>query len=99
MLRVEAQNPPMWLTLGAMLVAAGLALWLLLRPDLIGGLAMPLRLPAIALGMWALGAAFMQPLGLEFQRHWQRRATSPPFSLAALAVFTLLVVARALWLP
>jgi predicted membrane protein len=88
----------MWLTLGAMLLAAALALWLLIRPELISGLPMPLRLPAIALGVWALGAAFMQPLGLEFRRHWLRRATSPPLSLAALGAFILVVIVRALWL-
>ncbi|MCE8013750.1 hypothetical protein HBJ58_16630 [Halomonas desiderata] len=97
-MRVEVQDPPIWLNLGAMLVAAALALWLLVRPELISGLPMALRLPAMALGIWALGAAFMQPLGLELRRHWQRRATSPPISLAALAAFTLLVVVRALWL-
>ena len=88
-MRVEVQNPPIWLNLGAMLVAAALALWLLVRPELISGLPMALRLPAMALGIWALG--------LELRRHWQRRATSPPISLAALAAFTLLVVVRALW--
>ncbi|SDK61380.1 hypothetical protein [Billgrantia gudaonensis] len=83
--------------LGAMLLAAGLALWLLLRPELLSGLAMPLRLPLIGLGVWALGSAFMQPLGLELRRPWLRRATMPPLSLAALALFTLVVVLRAWW--
>ena len=96
-MRVEVQNPPIWLNLGAMLVAAALALWLLVRPELISGLPMALRLPAMALGIWALGAAFMQPLGLELRRHWQRRATSPPIRRAALAAYTRLVVGRALW--
>ncbi|MCE8025133.1 hypothetical protein [Billgrantia aerodenitrificans] len=97
-MRVEVQTPPIWLNLGAMLLAAALALWLLVQPALISGLPMALRLPAIALGVWALGAAFMQPLGLELRSYWQRQATSPPISLAALAAFTLLVVVRALWL-
>ncbi|RDB44014.1 hypothetical protein DU490_04840 [Halomonas sp. DQ26W] len=89
---------PVWLAMGSMLLAAGLALWLLLHPELISGLPMPLRLPVIGLGFWALGAAFMQPMGLALRRHWQRRATTPPWSLLALGAFTLIVVVRALWL-
>ncbi|MDX5378420.1 MAG: hypothetical protein LPK08_13025 [Halomonas sp.] len=97
-MRTEVQDRPMWLPLAAMLVAAALALWLLMRPELLSGLPMFLRMPAIGLGVWALGAAFMQPLGLEFRRHWLRRATAPPVSLVALAAFVLLVVIRAFWL-
>lgn len=82
----------------AMLVAAVLAMWLLLRPELISTLPMALRLPLIALGVWALGAAFMRPLGLEPQRHWQRWATAPPWSLMALGAFTLILLLRAIWL-
>lgn len=69
----------------SLLVAAGLAVWLLLQPGLIQGLPLALRLPAVLLGVWALGAAFLRPLAL-----------SPLWSLLALALFTLLVVARAL---
>ncbi|WP_104201673.1 hypothetical protein [Billgrantia saliphila] len=94
----ELRREPVWLTLAAMLLAAALALWLLAKPGLISGLPLPLRLPAIALGVWALGAAFMQPLGLELRRRWQRRLTTPPFSLMALGAFTLLLIVRALWL-
>ncbi|KAA0014146.1 hypothetical protein F0A17_00270 [Billgrantia pellis] len=94
----ELRSEPMWLTLAAMLLAAALALWLLARPELISGLSLPLRLPAIALGVWALGAAFMRPLGLELRRRWQRRLTTPPLSLAALGMFTLWLLGRALWL-
>lgn len=97
-MRTEVQDRPMWLPLAAMLVAAALALWLLVRPELLSGLPMFLRMPAIGLGVWSLGAAFMQPLGLEFRRHWLRRATTPPVSLVALAIFALLVVMRAVWL-
>ncbi len=93
-----ANERPVWLVMGSMLLAAALALWLLLYPELISGLPMPLRLPAIGLGVWALGAAFMQPMGLELRRHWQRRATTPPWSLVALAAFTLVVALRALWM-
>ncbi|MCG6659267.1 hypothetical protein HOP52_16025 [Halomonas campisalis] len=97
-MRSDVQARPDWVALVAMLVAAALALWLLLRPELISALPMPVRLPLIALGVWALGAAFMRPLGLELRRHWQRRAASPPWSLVALGVFTLILLLRALWL-
>ncbi|EWH01464.1 hypothetical protein [Halomonas sp. BC04] len=93
-----ANERPVWLAMGSMLLAAALALWLLLHPELISGLPMALRLPVIGLGVWALGAAFMQPMGLELRRHWQRRATTPPWSLVALGAFTLVVVMRALWM-
>lgn len=93
----ETQDSPVWLTLVAMATAAGLALWLLVRPELISGLPMALRMPAIGLGVWALGAAFMQPLGLEFRHRWLRRVSTPPVSLAVLGAFTLLVLGRAVW--
>ncbi|MBA2780004.1 hypothetical protein [Billgrantia kenyensis] len=97
-MRTEAQAGAIWLTMGAMLLAAALALWLLVRPELISGMSMALRLPVIALGVWALGAAFMRPLGLEFRRHWLCQATQPAASLVALAIFTAIVLLRALWL-
>ncbi len=83
-------------TLGAMLLAAALALWLLWQPTLISTLPMGLRLPLIGLGVWALGAAFMAPMGLEARRHWLRRMTTPPWSLVALGLFALLLAGRAL---
>ncbi|QOR39502.1 hypothetical protein HNO52_13990 [Billgrantia diversa] len=95
-MRTEVQDRSMWLTLANMLVAAALSLWLLIRPELISGMPMILRMPAIGLGVWALGTAFMHPLGLEFRRHWLRRATRPPVSLAVLVVFALVVTVRAL---
>lgn len=79
-----------------LLVAAGLAVWLLLQPGLIQGLPFSLRLPAILLGVWALGAAFMRPLSSELSQHGLLRALSSPWSHLALVLFTLLVVARAL---
>ncbi|TFH87929.1 hypothetical protein EQG41_03150 [Billgrantia azerbaijanica] len=94
----DIDRPLPWVPLVAMLVAAGLALALLLRPDLVSGLAMPWRLPLIGLGVWALGAAFMQALGLEARRRWLHCVTTPPLSLVALALFTLVVLLRAWWL-
>ena len=81
--------------LGALLLAATLALWLLWQPTLISTLPMALRLPLMALGVWALGAAFMSAMGLEARRHWLRQMTTPPCSLVVLGVFTLLLLLRA----
>lgn len=82
-------------TLGAMLLAAALALWLLWQPTLISALPMGLRLPLIGLGVWALGAAFMAAMGLEAHQYWLRRMTTPPWSLVALGAFTLVLLVRA----
>ncbi|SEL97914.1 hypothetical protein [Halomonas daqiaonensis] len=83
-------------TLGAMLLAAVLAMWLLWQPGLISTLPMALRLPLIGLGVWALGAAFMAAMGLEARRYRLRRMTTPPWSLIALGAFTLVLVLRAI---
>jgi len=80
--------------LGATLLAAALACWLLWQPTLISTLPMVLRLPLIGLGVWALGAAFMGAMGLEPRRYWLRRMTTPPWSLAALGAFTLVLLGR-----
>ncbi|PXX99696.1 hypothetical protein [Halomonas sp. LBP4] len=97
-MRIETRRCLPWITLGGILLAAGLAGWLLLQPALLRGLPLPLRLPLVGLGIWALGAAFMQALGLEARWPWLRRMTTPPWSLVALAGFTLVVVIRALML-
>ncbi|WP_445000862.1 cyd operon YbgE family protein [Halomonas mongoliensis] len=89
---VQARREPA-LTL---LVAAGLAVWLLLQPALIQGLPLGMRLPAVLLGIWALGAAFVRPLGLSPERRWQRRLATPPWSLVALGLFAGLLLGRAL---
>ncbi len=82
-----------WLSL---LGAAGLAVWLLLQPALIQGLPFMLRLPAVVLGVWALGAGFLRPLVPLAPRRWPHRATSPPWNLVALGLFSLLLLARSL---
>ncbi|MGJ7458646.1 hypothetical protein ACR80S_06865 [Halomonas sp. MA07-2] len=79
-----------------LLVAAGLAIWLLLQPGLIQGLPFTLRLPAVLLGIWALGAAFLRPLAPAFPHPLLCRALSPHWSQLALALFALLMVLRAL---
>ncbi|PWV70862.1 cyd operon YbgE family protein [Halomonas sp. A11-A] len=80
----------------SLLVAAFLAVWLLLEPALIQGLPLGMRLPAVLLGIWALGAAFVRPLGLSPERRWQRRLATPPWSLVALGLFAGLLLGRAL---
>jgi hypothetical protein len=95
-MRDETRQPPPWVDLGALMLAAGLAAWLLMEPGLLRGLALPWRLPLIGLGAWALGSAFLQGLGLTLPRGPARRLTSPPWSLAALGAFTLVLLARGL---
>lgn len=87
-----------WMQGVALLVAAGLAVWLLLQPALLSGLPLILRLPLMGLGIWALGAAFMRGLGLEAPAGWARRLASPPWCHGALAAFTLVLVLRVLML-
>ncbi|TLF48722.1 hypothetical protein FEI13_12400 [Halomonas urmiana] len=48
-----------------LLLAAGVAVWLLLHPELFLAVPMAWRLPLILLGAWTLGAAFVRPLALE----------------------------------
>jgi predicted membrane protein len=79
----------------AMVVAAALAIWLLMQPELLQPLSLPLKLPLILLGVWALGSAFMLGMGLQARSGWFRRATSPPWSHGALLSFTLVILVRA----
>ncbi|PMR71372.1 hypothetical protein [Halomonas heilongjiangensis] len=95
-MRIETRRHLPWALLGSILLAAGLAVWLLLQPGLLRDLPLPLRLPLMGLGIWALGAAFMQALGLEARWPWLRRMTTPPWSLVALAAFTLVLLGRGL---
>lgn len=80
----------------ALLLAAGLAVWLLLRPELVSTLPLAWRLPLILLGVWSLGAAFLGPYGVVPHRRWQRWVVTPPGTLLALGIFALLLVGRAL---
>lgn len=80
------------LTLAGLLLAAGLAVWLLFEPQLIGALPMPLRLPMVLLGAATLGVAFAAPL----VRETGRRTPSPAWRLGALVAFALLLGARSL---
>jgi len=87
---------PWWREVAPLLIAAGLAIWLLLQPGLIQGLPFMLRLPAVLLGIWALGTAFLRPLAPALPHPLFCDASSPPLSQLSLALFTLLVVVRAL---
>ncbi|QJQ95296.1 MULTISPECIES: hypothetical protein [Halomonadaceae] len=87
-----------WTPLLAMGVSALLAIWLLWHPELISNLPMILRLPLIALGVWALGSGFMQGMRLTARPGWLRRLLGPPASWYVLALFTLVLLARAWWL-
>ncbi|SDO91946.1 hypothetical protein SAMN04487957_11566 [Halomonas shengliensis] len=80
------------LTLAELLLAAGLAVWLLLEPELIAALPMALRLPLVLLGAATLGVAFAAPLSPERGR----RAPFPAWRLVALVAFALLLGARSL---
>ncbi|SFU86124.1 hypothetical protein [Halomonas korlensis] len=93
---IETRQQQPGIALLVMLVAAGLAIWLLLEPTLLRGLSLPLRLPLIGLGVWALGAAFTHGMGVKVRGRWLRRAVSPLWSRLALVVFALTLVIRAL---
>ena len=97
-MRIETRRRLPWTTLGTLLLAAGLAAWLLLQPALLRDLPLLLRLPLMGLGVWALGSAFMLALGVEARRVWLKRVTTPPWSQGALIAFTLVVALRGLML-
>ena len=80
----------------SLLIAACLSVWLLLQPALIQGLPLGMRLPAILLGLWALGAGFLRPLELQAPHRFGHRLLSPPWSLVALGLFAGLLLGRAL---
>lgn len=78
-------------------LAAGIAAWLLLRPDLLQGMSLVWRVPLIALGVWALGAAFVRPLTLEIGEGWLWRLAGAPWSRLALWGFAGVIASRGLW--
>lgn len=81
----------------ALLLAAGIAVWLLFRPELFLALPMTWRLPLLLVGAWALGMAFVRPLAIEVGegRLWQLSAMS--LSRWALWAFAGVVVWREVW--
>lgn len=82
---------------GALLLAAGLSAWLLWRPELIQGLPFGLRLPLVALGIWALGTTFARPLAEEGEMGRLEKLVNGPWSQGALWGFALVLIGRA-WL-
>ncbi len=82
--------------LAALLLAAGLAAWLLYRPELVQGLAWPWRGGLALLGAWALGCAFARPLALTVGERGIWRWIATPWSRAALPLFALALVVRGL---
>ena len=87
-----------WSPLLAMLLAACLALWLLWQPELIRALPLIIKLPFMALGIWALGAGFAQGQGLRLPLAWPRWCLSSGVSWIVLGCFTLLLFLRAWWI-
>ncbi|PTB01092.1 hypothetical protein C6V82_16825 [Halomonas urumqiensis] len=75
-----------------LLLAAGLAVWLLMQPEVIKSLPMALRVPVILLGIWSLGAGFVQPMQDQQRRGLLGQALSPKASLLMLLVFALVLV-------
>lgn len=82
--------------LSALLLAAGLALWLLWRPELVQALPWPWRGGLVAWGGWALGAAFARPL-LDGREGRLARLAASAGSRAALVGFGLVLAGRALF--
>ncbi|MFG6178243.1 hypothetical protein ACGTN6_13430 [Halomonas sp. THAF12] len=80
----------------ALLVAGGLAAWLLWHPGLVQGLSWPWRWPMVVLGGWALGCAFLRPLALEVGERGLWRLAGTAWSRASLPLFALLLAGRAL---
>ena len=88
-----------WHGQGAQLLSLGvsvlLALWLLVRPELISGLAFGWRLPMLCLGVWALGAGFYHGMGLAAaQGGWPRRLLGAPLCWVLLALLFVLLLLR-----
>lgn len=90
-------SPRPWTPLVALLLSAGLAVWLLLQPGLLRDLSLPLRLPLMGLGIWALGAGFVLGVGLLPEGGRWQRYLGEPLCWWLLGGFTLVVVVRALW--
>lgn len=77
----------------SLVVSALLALWLLIRPELISGLELGWRLPVWCLGVWALGAGFSHGMGLAASRSgWSRRLLGAPLCWVLLALLSVLLL-------
>lgn len=94
-MRVQHLKRFSWSPLLALLLAAFLALWLLLQPELIRALPLILKLPFMVLGIWALGLGFAKGVGLRLPRDWPRWLVSSRSCWRVLTIFTLLLLLRA----
>ena len=88
-----------WYGQGAQLVSLGasvlLALWLLIRPEAIGELALGWRLTVWILGVWALGAGFYHGMGLaRLRTGWSRLLLGAPLCWLLLALLFILLLLR-----
>ncbi|XKE46589.1 hypothetical protein LG302_05465 [Halomonas organivorans] len=80
----------------SLLVAAGLAVWVLWQPELVREMAWPWRAALVGLGVWALGVAFFRPVAMGRGEGALWRLTATRWSRAALWGFALLLVLRRL---
>ena len=87
---------PLERPLTLLLLAAGIAIWLLLRPETLLALPPAWRWPLVAIGAWALGAAFVRPLTLEIGEGWLWRQAGARWSRLALWGFALVVAGLSL---
>ena len=68
-----------------------LALWLLIKPEIISGLPWAGRLPVWGLGVWAVGAGFAHGVGLA-EKGRARRLLGPPLCWGLLAALLILLL-------
>lgn len=79
----------------SLVVSVLLALWLLIRPEAIGELALGWRLPVWILGIWALGAGFYHGMGLaELRVGWSRVLLGAPLCWVLMALLALILLMR-----
>lgn len=89
---------PVGMAAAILALSALLALWLLIEPQLISGLAWPWRLPMLLLGIWVVGGGLAQPLLYSDSPAWLRLVGGLPWYPVVLALFILLLLIRALFM-
>ena len=77
----------------SLLAATLMALWLLVRPEIISGLPLGWRLPVWLLGVWAVGSGFFHGMGLV-KGGWMQRLLGAPLCWLLLAVFLVFLLIR-----
>lgn len=80
--------------LASLAMSTLLALWLLVRPEIISSLPLAGRLPIWGLGVWAVGAGFAHGMGLA-EKGRARRLLGPPLCWVLLSMLALVLVLRA----